>query len=254
MNLKKYLLLLFPAFFACVAAEATPNCLYFNGNDQYVRIGNDPLKLSRYMTVGFWFNADSFIQGAGMIDNGTEAPGGIFTGYSVCTTAPDGIVIRIGNGIEEVSVALDSIAAGQWQHLAFTLDRFKNDDNIVVFLNGRAVKKPIVCCALNIPPPMIPTVFLSGNTAAACTMSFTGERSNALRIWSYVRSNAGDPQACHREARSGGCAAQRVLSVRSGQREHIDGPQHFGKSRRTRQYGRGCLDTLQCAAPDYGAV
>ncbi len=189
MNLKKYLLLLFPVFFACVVAEATPNCLYFNGNDQYVRIANDPLKLSRYMTVEFWFNADSFIQGAGMIDNGTEAPGGVFTGYSVCTAAPDGIVIRIGNGIEEVSVALDSIAAGRWQHLAFTLDRFKNDDNIVVFLNGRAVKKADCLLRPEYPSSSDPYGFFIGKYRSGVRDVFYRGKIDALRIWSYVRSN-----------------------------------------------------------------
>ncbi len=189
MDLKKYILLLLFAFMMPLSADTPSHCLAFDGVSNYVYIDNTPLKMNKYLTVEFWFKVDSFVHGAGMIDNGTEHPDGIFTGYSVYTADSNRIIIRLGNGASEVSVSLDSIPAGRWKHLAFTYDRYKNDDNIVVFLNGRVVEKGDCLLNLEYPFSYDPYGFHIGKYRSGANDIFFKGSIDELRLWGYVRSN-----------------------------------------------------------------
>lgn len=183
------LFFLFPAL--SLAAEEGPMCLEFNGIDQYVLINNANLNLNRYMTLECWFRVDEFVPDAGLIDNGKSSDdGSSFRGYGVYSGEPGSIYVRVGNGSRDTSVTVDNIPAGCWQHLAFTYDRFKKDENIVVFINGKVRAKGDFATAITYPVYMNSYGLFLGKSYNGFDNRFFRGCLDEVRIWSRVRSNA----------------------------------------------------------------
>ena len=188
MSIRKAYMIVLATLAAAAAAPAASRCLVFDGVDDHVYIDNTPLKMQKYMTLEFWFRADSFARGAGMIDNGTQNTGR-FSGYAVCTDDSNRLLLRLGDGSSETTVRLDSIPAGRWMHFAFSYDRYKQDENITVYLNGRAVRK--ADCHLNLDYPFAydPYGFFIGKYRSGVSDIHFRGAVDELRIWSYVRSH-----------------------------------------------------------------
>lgn len=188
MRTRIIIILLLLSLAACFAGE-TPRCLAFDGEQNYVYIQNTPLNFTGRFTLECWLNIHSFTSGGGILCNGIENTSGIISGYGIFTEDSNRILIRLGNGTNEAGVVLDSVQAGIWQHLALTYDKYKNDEEIVVFLNGKIVKK----ADCNITPGYVSgssqNGLYLGKTSSAQPAFFRG-MLDEVRFWSLVRSNA----------------------------------------------------------------
>lgn len=187
MKLFLYIIMLISA--AVIFAEAAPRCLDFNGSDQYISIENNDLQLSHYFTIESWFKADSFSDGAALIDNAKTDEDGAFWGYAIYTKEPDTLYIRIGNGIRDTCVTTGGIPRGQWQHLAITFDRFKQDENIVIFINGQVRAKGDFAAAPAYPVYMNNYGIFLGKSYDGFNNVFFRGSLDELRIWNRVREN-----------------------------------------------------------------
>ncbi len=188
MKIRKYYILFIFCFIGVLASDFS-RCLEFNGENNYVIIDHTPLNVSRRFTIECWFNAHTFIDGAAIIDNGTAGTSGVISGYSICTADSNRIVIRMGNGSEDVCVQLDSITANVWQHLAVTYDKYKNDENIVVFLNGKVIKKVDCKIILTYPDSFHPYGLNIGGYRDDLYKVYFDGMVDELRIWNVVRNN-----------------------------------------------------------------
>lgn len=182
-----YIIMFFCA--ATVFAQALPHCLDFNGLSQYVSIENNDLQLSRYFTIESWFRVDSFTGGAALIDNAKTDQDGAFWGYAVYTKEPDTVYVRIGNGMRDTCVFAGGIPQGQWQHLAVTFDRFKQDENIVIFINGQVRAKGDFPTAVAYPVYMSSYGLFLGKSYDGFNNVFFHGSLDELRIWDRVREN-----------------------------------------------------------------
>lgn len=166
-------------------------CLEFNGIDQYVSIDNSSLDLNRYMTLECWFRIEEFVPDAGLIDNGKRSDDGrSFWGYGVYSGEPGSIYVRVGNGTKDTTVIVDNIPSGCWQHIAFTYDRFKNNENIIVFINGEVRAKGDFATAITYPVYMNNYGLFLGKSYDGFSNRFYDGCLDEVRIWSRVRSNA----------------------------------------------------------------
>lgn len=182
-----YIIMLISA--AAVFAKALPRCLDFNGSDQYVGIDNNDLQLSRYFTIESWFKVDSFSAGAALIDNAKMDEDGAFWGYAVYTKEPDTVYVRIGNGMRDTCVSAGGIPQGQWQHLAVTFDRFKQDENVIIFINGQVRVKGDFPTAVVYPVYMNSYGLFLGKSYDGFNNVFFHGSLDELRIWNRVRDN-----------------------------------------------------------------
>jgi len=190
--------------FLSLFADPLPYCLSFNGIDNYVRIENTiggggayTLRMQGRFTIELWFSVDTYTDGAALINNGYEN-NGIYAGYGIFTADTNRLLIRIGNGITEQSVRLDSIPTSTWHHLAVTYNRYKRDDNLLVYLNGNLLERSD--CFLNITYPAsgaASALFLGRSHHTDEARFFKGMLDD-LRIWSVVRTKSEIKNGMHR--------------------------------------------------------
>lgn len=187
--MKRYLYIIILFCAATVFAQALPHCLDFNGLSQYVSIENKDLQLSRYFTIESWFKVDSFTGSAALIDNAKIDEDGAFWGYAVYTKEPDTVYVRIGNGMLDTCVCAGGIPQRQWQHLAVTFDRFKQDENIIIFINGQVRVKGDFPTAVVYPVYMNSYGLFLGKSYDGFNNVFFHGSLDELRIWNRVRDN-----------------------------------------------------------------
>jgi len=168
----------------------TPNCLYFEDENDYVYINDTPLRFSWRFTIECWFNVQEFSDSAALIDfSSTNIVADKYIGYGIYTLDSNRIAIRMGNSIREFELILPDIKENIWQHLAVTYNKYKNDENIVVFLNGRVVKKADCDIVLQYPETFRPFgVYLGAFYDYPYIKAMKGELDE-VRFWSVVRTN-----------------------------------------------------------------
>ncbi|MCF7832556.1 MAG: T9SS type A sorting domain-containing protein [Candidatus Marinimicrobia bacterium] len=175
---------------SAIFASETPNCLLFENNDNYVHIDNDPLKFTTRYTLECWFNVHEFADSAALIDFSTVLLlDDHYFGYGIYTMDSNRIAIRMGNFTRHFELIIDSVKTNIWQHLAITYDKYKNDENVVVFLNGQVIQKADCNIYLEYPETFRPYgVFLGAYYDYPYIKSFKGELDD-VRFWSVLRTN-----------------------------------------------------------------
>jgi concanavalin A-like lectin/glucanase superfamily protein/type IX secretion system substrate protein len=189
MKSYKYILVIL-LFFTALFATETPYCLNFNGDDDYVHIDDTPLRFSWRYTLECWFNVQEFTDSAALIDfSSISLSEGHYLGYGIYTMDSNRLVIRLGSLTRHFELILDDIKSDVWQHLAVTYDKYKNDENVVVFLNGHVIKKADCNISLQYPETFRPFgVYLGAFYDYPLIRSFKGKLDD-VRFWSVVRTN-----------------------------------------------------------------
>ncbi len=188
MKFIKYILFLLMIISAVYATD-TPYCLEFHDND-HVYINDEPLRFTTRFTIECWFNVHEFTDSSALIDFGSnEIESNSFFGYGIYTLDSNRISIRLSNSLRSFELVLDSISANIWQHLAVTYDKFKNDENIVVFLNGQVHKKADCNVYLEYPETVRPYgMHIGAFYDHPHLKAFNGELDD-VRFWSVLRTN-----------------------------------------------------------------
>ena len=189
MRSYKYILAILLFFTAIFAAEK-PYCLNFTDDNGYVHINNTPLRFSWKYTIECWFNVEEFADSAALIDfSSYNISGGNYLGYGIYTMDSNRIAIRMGSLTHNFELILDGIKSDIWQHLAITYDKYKNDENVVVFLNGQVIKKADCNINLQYPETFRPFgVYLGAFYDYPFIKLFKGKLDD-VRFWSVVRTN-----------------------------------------------------------------
>ncbi|MEA2076963.1 MAG: LamG-like jellyroll fold domain-containing protein [Candidatus Marinimicrobia bacterium] len=189
MKTLRYIFLIFVLISTLFAVES-PHCLYFGGDSSYVHINSSPLNFERVFTIESWFNVYEFLDSAALIDNSMEdTSSGSFYGYGIYTLDSNRITIRMGNDLKHFNLIVDNIKSNIWYHLAITYDKYKNDENVVVFLNGQIVKKADCNIYMEYPETFRPFgVYLGAFYDYPFLRSFKGE-IDEVRFWSVIRTN-----------------------------------------------------------------
>jgi len=188
MRSYKYIIV-FLLFVTALFAAEFPNCLYFE-DDDYVYIDDAPLQFTWRFTIECWFNIHEFTDSSALIDfSSTNLSEDNYFGYGIYTMDSNRIVIRMGDFINEFELILPDIKEGIWQHLAITYNKYKNDENVVVFLNGHVVKKEDCNIRFQYPETFRPYgVFLGAFYDYPYLKAFKGELDE-VRFWNVVRTN-----------------------------------------------------------------
>lgn len=189
MRSYKYIFV-FLLFISALFAAETPNCLYFEDDDDYVYIDDSPLRFTWRFTIECWFNIHEFTDSAALIDFSTVSLlEDNYFGYGIYTMDSNRIAIRIGSFMRQFELILPDIKTGIWQHLAITYNKYKNDENVVAFLNGRVVEKSDCDIVIQYPETFRPFgVFLGAFYDYPFLRSFKGELDD-VRFWNIVRTN-----------------------------------------------------------------
>jgi concanavalin A-like lectin/glucanase superfamily protein/type IX secretion system substrate protein len=190
MRLYKYIFV-FLLFISALIATETPNCLCFEDEDDYVYINDAPLRFTSRFTIECWFNVHEFTDSSALIDFSTTVlSDDKYFGYGIYTMDSNRIAIHMGDFTNKLELILSDINEGIWQHLAITFDKYKNDENLVVFLNGRVVKKEDCNIRLQYPETFRPYgVFLGAFYDYPHLKAFKGELDE-VRFWNIVRTNS----------------------------------------------------------------
>jgi len=189
MRSYKYIFVLL-LFVSALFAVETPNCLCFEDEDDFVYIDDAPLRFTSRFTIECWFNIHEFTDSSALIDfSSTGLSEDNYFGYGVYTMDSNRIVLHMGDFINQFELIIPDIKEGIWQHLAITYDKYKNDENIVVFLNGHVVQKEDCNIRLQYPETFRPYgVFLGAFYDYPYLKAFKGELDE-VRFWDVVRTN-----------------------------------------------------------------
>ncbi len=189
MRSAKYIIV-FLLFLSTLYSVEMPNCLCFDGGDDYVHINDAPLRFTWRFTIECWFNIHEFSDSTALIDfSSTSINQNNYLGYGIYTMDSNRIAIRMGNLTNQVELILPDIEAGIWQHLAVTYDKYKNDENVVVFLNGQVIKKADCNINLQYPETFRPYgVYLGAFYDYPYHKAIKGELDE-VRFWNIVRTN-----------------------------------------------------------------
>ena len=189
MRSRKYIFV-FLLFVSALFSSETPNCLNFEDGNDYVYIDDGPLRFTSRFTIECWFNIHEFTDSSALIDfSSTSLSENKYFGYGIYTMDSNRIAIRMGDFTNKLELILPEIKEDIWQHLAVTFDKYKNDENLVVFLNGHVVKKEDCNIRLQYPETFRPYgVFLGTFYDYPYLKAFNGELDE-VRFWSVVRTN-----------------------------------------------------------------
>ncbi|MCD6337333.1 MAG: LamG domain-containing protein, partial [Candidatus Marinimicrobia bacterium] len=123
MRSAKYIIV-FLLFLSTLYSVEMPNCLCFDGGDDYVHINDAPLRFTWRFTIECWFNIHEFSDSTALIDfSSTSINQNNYLGYGIYTMDSNRIAIRMGNLTNNFELIIDDIKSGIWQHLAVTYDK-----------------------------------------------------------------------------------------------------------------------------------
>jgi hypothetical protein len=189
MKISKYMILAW-LFVSAIFASVSHNCLDFSDPDDYVLIDQTPLEFNSKFTIECWFNIREFSDSAAIIDfSSKNIYAGRTFGYGIYTRKNNRIAIEMGNLSGSFEMLLDDIKENVWYHLAVTYNKFKRDENVVAFLNGRAVKKGDCDLYLDYPETFRPYGVILGAYYDYPVLKAIDGQIDEVRFWSLIRTN-----------------------------------------------------------------
>jgi hypothetical protein len=189
MKISKYMILAW-LFTSAIFASVSHNCLDFSDPDDYVLIDQTPLEFNSKFTIECWFNIREFSDTAAIINfSSKNIYAGRTFGYGIYTRKNNRIAIEMGNYSGSFEMVLDDIKENVWYHLAVTYNKFKRDENVVAFLNGRAVKKGDCDLYLDFPETFRPYGVMLGAYYDYPVLKAIDGQIDEVRFWSLIRSN-----------------------------------------------------------------
>ena len=187
----KVLLILITSFFLNISLAQSENCLEFNGNTNYVLIGDennfgtDDFTIEAWVYFNYTFNSNGYkIINKGNTSVGTPSN----AGYSLrgfCTSLGADLDFSVGHSDGTICrITHNGLSAKKWYHIAGV----RNGRQLSLYVDGLLVKQEVFGLVCNVNTNMPLSIGAIHKGGLSRVNEFMDGKIDEVRFWSTARS------------------------------------------------------------------